>query len=212
MRLPTRLPTPTPTHLHPPVYPHVYSHTYARVSVSACPPDEEQDGLQRRRGRLPLLPHGRHRPGPPPGYPTDPQPNPTLPARVRSVSASSRSPARCKPPPSARSPTPSPTHPHTHTRTHPCPLRVRRVRQFTESGMLQIIDRKKDLVKLQMGEYVALSKARSFHFPPFPRDSSRFSPRAARGSSEPERRERFQRKNRRKRTKIDGKRRKPNAG
>lgn len=32
------------------------------------------------------------------------------------------------------------------------------VGQFTASGMLQIIDRKKDLVKLQMGEYVALSK------------------------------------------------------
>ena len=32
------------------------------------------------------------------------------------------------------------------------------VGQFTARGMLQIIDRKKDLVKLQMGEYVALSK------------------------------------------------------
>ena len=32
------------------------------------------------------------------------------------------------------------------------------VGQFTASGAVQIIDRKKDLVKLQMGEYVALSK------------------------------------------------------
>jgi len=32
------------------------------------------------------------------------------------------------------------------------------VGQFTPAGNLQIIDRKKDLVKLQMGEYVALSK------------------------------------------------------
>ena len=32
--------------------------------------------------------------------------------------------------------------------------------QITPAGNMQIIDRKKDLVKLQMGEYVALSKVR----------------------------------------------------
>ena len=32
------------------------------------------------------------------------------------------------------------------------------------TGTLKIVDRKKDLVKLQMGEYVSLSKVRSFNF------------------------------------------------
>jgi long-chain acyl-CoA synthetase len=39
--------------------------------------------------------------------------------------------------------------------------------QITPDGQLQIIDRKKDLVKLQQGEYVALSKARSPHISPY---------------------------------------------
>ena len=34
--------------------------------------------------------------------------------------------------------------------------------QITPAGNMQIIDRKKDLVKLQMGEYVALSKVRAW--------------------------------------------------
>ena len=37
--------------------------------------------------------------------------------------------------------------------------------QVTKSGAIQIVDRKKDLVKLAHGEYVALSKVPSAHRP-----------------------------------------------
>ena len=35
------------------------------------------------------------------------------------------------------------------------------IAELTEDGNIKIIDRKKDLVKLQLGEYVSLGKVRS---------------------------------------------------